>query len=526
VQNMKALHYFNHTRILSAMALAAFASSVSAATLYVSLQSTNAVSPYDDWSRAATNIQDAVDAVLAGDEVVVTNGVYTTGGRAVGTSALVNRVAVDRPITLRSVNGPQFTIIQGYQLPGTTNGDGAIRCAYLTNGATLSGFTLTNGATRGVLESPSSGYGESSGGGVWCSSAVVSNCVLACNSAKQFGGGAYQGFLNNCLITSNSAGTGGGVSYSSLTNCLLRGNRASNNGGGADYANLINCTLLQNTGYMGGGADHSSLSGCLVVSNQASFGGGVYMISLLMKGCTVVGNSAKYQYGGVSLGMGLIDNSILFYNSAPANPNYDVANLICCCTTPITNPGIINNITNEPLFLDAVGGDYRLQPSSPCINAGRNSYATDTSTDLDGNPRIVSGTVDIGAYEFQGEGSQISYAWLQQYGLPTDGSADFADPDGDGMSNWQEWRVDTTPTNALSVLQMVTVTNGTVGLQVTWQSVATRTYFLDRATNFASLPAFQRVKNRITGQLGTTTYNDATATSGGPYFYRVGVVEP
>ena len=41
----------------------------------------------------------------------------------------------------------------------------------------------------------------------------------------------------------------------------------------------------------------------------------------------------------------------------------------------------------------------RLRPDSPCINAGNNTYVVG-STDLDGQPRIVGGTVDMGAHEF------------------------------------------------------------------------------------------------------------------------------
>src|SRR5438067_2510200 len=95
-----------------------------AAVHYVDLNSTNATPPYTNWTTAAITIQDAVDAALAGDEVVVTNGLYApiqyrTNG-----------------LSVRSINGPRFTVING----GHSN-----PCAALTSGASLSGFTLTNG---------------------------------------------------------------------------------------------------------------------------------------------------------------------------------------------------------------------------------------------------------------------------------------------------------------------------------------------------------------------------------------------
>ena len=130
----------------------------------------------------------------------------------------------------------------------------------------------------------------------------------------------------------------------------------------------------------------------------------------------------------------------------------------------------------------------------------------------------------MGAYEFQGTGSAISYAWLQQYGLPTDGSADFADSDYDGMNNWQEWICGTCPTNALSALRMVSAVPIGTNVNVTWRSVAGLGYVLERSTNLAS--PFTPLATDIIGQAGTTSYADTNATGAGPFFYRVGVQCP
>jgi hypothetical protein len=101
------LHLPNATFLLAAGLTFATASLAPALVRYADCNSTNAAPPYTNWAMAAVAIQDAVDAAAPGDEIVVTNGAYAVGAREMYGS---NRVAVTKPVTVRSVNGPTVTM--------------------------------------------------------------------------------------------------------------------------------------------------------------------------------------------------------------------------------------------------------------------------------------------------------------------------------------------------------------------------------------------------------------------------------
>jgi len=524
--------------------------SAPATVYYVDVNSANPTPPFTNWSTAATDIQSAVDASTNGDLILVTNGIYATGGRGWFGSG-TNRVTLTNSITLQSVNGPAVTLIVGNHVAGTGSAlTNAARCVGIGHNAVLSGFTLTNGEA-GTGNYPNGG-GVANLLSVSANTAIVTNCVLIGNLATNSTGGgafrvslmncqivgnyAYEGggacacTLVNCKIISNAATLGGGVYGGSpygatlLTNCTIVGNTTplhigvDGSGGGAYGGTLNACSISNNTASNGGGTFGSIINNCFVSGNGAGIGGGVY--GGMITDCTVVSNLATNSGGGIYGGTGAYGyNSIVYYNTAPSGSNNIGTEFGYCCTVPNPYGG---GITNEPLFVNLAGGDFHLQSNSPCINAGKNSYIAITN-DLDGNPRIVGGTVDIGAYEYQTPASVLSYAWAQQYGLPTDGSADFTDPDGDGINNWQEWKAGTIPTNAASVLQLASPANSVAGVKLTWQSVSGVTYYLQSSTNLAAVPAFTALQSNLVGQAGSTSYTDSTATNGGPYFYRVGV---
>ena len=106
-------------------------------------------------------------------------------------------------------------------------------------------------------------------------------------------------------------------------------------------------------------------------------------------------------------------------------------------------------------------------------------------------------------------------------------AAALSDFDGDGMSTWQEYLAGTDPMNSNSFLGFIAVTNPpsvSAGFVIQWSSVTGKWYHLDRSTNLLAIPPFDyNVRSNIQATPPLNTETDTTATSQGPFFYRIGV---
>jgi subtilisin family serine protease len=113
--------------------------------------------------------------------------------------------------------------------------------------------------------------------------------------------------------------------------------------------------------------------------------------------------------------------------------------------------------------------------------------------------------------------------WELQYFGHLTGTDPNADSDHDGMSNLAEWLAGTNPTNAASSLRLtvLSVTNFNTVL-LSWQSVAGKSYRLERSTNL--MTGFDSVvSTNIAATPPTNAATDTAILPGDARFYRVGV---
>ncbi|MBN1343640.1 MAG: right-handed parallel beta-helix repeat-containing protein [Phycisphaerae bacterium] len=334
-------------------------------------------------------IQAAIDAARQNELIWVADGTYSGDGNH-------NLTPNGKSIVIRSENGPEACIID---CAGNGCGFAFIADEYHT--CTVDGFTVTH--ARGAAVSFEG-----------ASSPTILNCRLVDNSSS----GAIYGSsslsrirLANCLIAGNSrglySGEGGGVftwgrCAPRFEDCVIVGNSAKFRGGGIchdkAHAVYVNCTIAGNrvegtaSGSCGGGVcsyDWASvkLINCIVWGNQAPVGPQIAVpgedSSVHVRYCTVQGGP----------------NDVSLPDPNWFDPNQDDSELIW-------DQG---NLDVDPCFFDADGpdndsntledNDYHLGPFSPCKNAGDPNGNYTGRTDLDGQQRVMGGTVDIGADE-------------------------------------------------------------------------------------------------------------------------------
>ena len=214
---------------------------------------------------------------------------------------------------------------------------------------------------------------------------VVDN-LIEYNEAGTFGGGGINVYgsseptIRNNIIRRNTSSRGAGIAVLSGSKPVISTNLIVDNFDGAGILcvgtapDIIHNTIANNTARWYSGGIHCEGASPTIEHNIISSNGDGYGIQ-------------AYDYSTPS------EPAIRFndiWNHPMGNYHPDIGD----------QTGLNGNISVNPVFVDAQGGDYHLVVSSPCINAGDPNYILlPDETDFEGDSRILGQYVDIGVDE-------------------------------------------------------------------------------------------------------------------------------
>jgi predicted outer membrane repeat protein len=338
-------------------------------------------------------IQEAINDSADGDVVIIQPGIYQGFGNT-------NLDTLGKAITLRSTapTDPEVvaqTIINCTDMEsGNLIGRGFITITGETPATYIQGLTIQNGA-------------EMEGGAIYCinSSPAIEYCVFKNNNGYVTGGAVYAGpwsspVLNYCTFIENTSMSGGAIAVKDGS------------------ATLNSCVLVGNSGMYGAGVYFFGM-GDLVVQNCtfADNAASVLASGIYCEGENLSAVSNSIFWNNMSLEGAMQDCAIYLAGQGSAGAAYisycDMQDLDTAIATDAASTATVGDgmISVDPLFVaDSsvddegyfVPGDYHLQETSPCINAGDPEFVMfEGETDMDGEMRIMGQAVEIGADEIQ-----------------------------------------------------------------------------------------------------------------------------
>jgi formylglycine-generating enzyme required for sulfatase activity len=478
------------------------------------------------------------------------------------TNALRNEVGSDVPLTV-VLDGAELEIIDSIQIVGPEDLSVSIsgndrsrvfRARGSNSVVTIKDLTLERGACGRYNK----------GGCVLNEEAelLFENCRLIDSRAGLEGSSTIHGAEGGAVWNSGTL---------TLVDCAVIGNYSHWTGGGIHNENMLTvdrCIIAGNValsgqggGWMGGGGIFSYEATCHVVNslialNSATGRGGgvcVYNGEMEIVNSTVCGNAVGSQGPGIMVWTGALKarNTIVcnnHYSSTYTYPQIDSLHgsvereSSFAPDDEISGPTFQQAITLENISdgldgrwatSDDVLGNWRLAHGSPVgLNDGSNGLAVDAlgqplSIDLAGNARLINGTVDMGAYEYDrssddsdGDGL-VDGEELDTYGTsPTNTNSD-----GDSFTDYEEMVCDTDGADPGDHFR---ITDISIALpnEVRFESSTNRLYTLMGCTNLVD-----RVWTKIPGTgprfgVGGLDAMPYSNTSEGTLFYRIKVELP